>query len=87
MPLIFTAVDPFGACQKIYLHSDDGNTKVIALSTINELKTIIPALCKEYNINDVRLYGGVEYLNKIAEDIQKENKTNYSQNQIVIEVI
>mgnify|MGYP006887191228 CR=1 FL=1 len=86
MSLIFTAVDPFGACQKIYLRPDDGDTKVIALSTINELKTVIPALCKEYNVNDVRLYGGVEYLNKIAEDIQKENKTNYSQNQITIEV-
>lgn len=86
MPLIYSIVDPFAVNQKVYLCTDDGRAKVIAMSNINEFKTTIPALCAEYHTNEVKLYGGTDYLTKIANSIQAENKIKYSQNILNIEV-
>lgn len=74
MPLIYAIIDPFIRYQKICLREPTGETKTIGMAELKEFTKIIPQLCEEYKIKDVHFYGSVDYLTKIAEEIQINNK-------------
>lgn len=85
MQIIVCFYNMFAAIQTIHIISEKGNQKLAITS--GSIAYNIPQLCDEYNISQVQLYGNVDFLQPIAEEIQATNLTKYNRKNIKVEVI
>ena len=77
----------FALEQTVYLINDMGTVSPIAIAEMEQLPEVIAAVCSEYGAHRVVLSGNVAYSQSLAEDIKQFGLTNYSDNNIEVEVI
>jgi hypothetical protein len=82
---IICTVSLFTKNQKIFIVEGD-NILDSSDYLQEELVKAIPYTCYGNNIYDVKLFGPITYTKRLAEEIEKEERLNYSQNKIKIEV-
>lgn len=74
----------------IYQHPillENGQIKELPECPLDELHTALVEYCKEYNTNQVALYGARMYNDKLANDIYAYNATQYGLNNLEVEVV
>lgn len=88
MKKIYCDLHIFDLEQKVYVYdTETGSLECVAISTIEELPSVINAVCAETGIQNVHLGGNLSYAHIVSEDIIAYSKMNYSnQNELRVEV-
>lgn len=78
----------FDLHQRIYLFSGPTNMREIAIASMEELGSVIVAMCDKYNVKEVRLKMRLDdFATSLVEEIHETNSALYSRNDINVEVI
>lgn len=78
----------FDLHQRIYLFSSPTNMREIAIASMEELGSVIVAMCDKYNVKEVRLKMRLDdFATSLVEEIYETNSAIYSRNDINVEVI
>lgn len=88
MKKVYCDLHIFDLEQKVYVYDTaTGSLECVAISTIEELPSVINAVCAETGIQNVHLGGNLSYAHIVSEDIIAYSKMNYSnQNELKVEV-
>lgn len=88
MKYISCNVNLFTLGNMIYVRdTETDEIREIAISDFDHLPQTIIAACAQEGTDEVKLYGSKLYVNEIAESIVELAKTNYSNYNIMVEVI
>lgn len=74
----------------VYQHPillENGKITELPECPLSQLQTALAEYCKEYDTNQVALYGARAYNYKLANDIYEYSATHYGMNNLEIEVV
>jgi hypothetical protein len=82
---VICTISLFTEKQKIFVLEGDNILDSSEYSQ-EDLVKAIPYTCYGNDIYDVKIFGPIAYTKRLAENVEKYEKLNYSQNKIKIEV-
>ena len=86
MKEIVCDISPFIYKQKIYLvDTDTQESKLLDLCTYEELVNTLIAVGEKEHIFNFHLFGDIQFINEIGEELTKQNPLNYAIEEIKVQ--
>lgn len=88
MKRIYCELHMFDLHQRVFIvDTETGDKECLAITTMEELPSVISAISNEKNIQHIYLAGNSVLGNAVSEDIIAYSKMHYNWNNIIVEVI
>ena len=86
MKKIVSVIKPFTYTQNIFVY-EDGNKIDIISTNLDNLSNTLFEISDKYNTNEVDIYGNLNFLKGIKDNIKTAEMTKYNKNKLNINLI
>ena len=86
MRMIYCNVNPFDRYNRLYILDEQQQIQALGKTELSTLGKLIFAECIEQDISNVHLYGIMDYLEPVINDLQKQQINEYGKIKIQVEV-